>query len=99
MEGRFDEARQGWQHVMEADPGCELARLNDVLIEAEIERLKPRHSDLRLLELAERPNSPMTSTFSTAGASSCSITDRWPMPRPLRALIAATRRMPLRTTI
>src|SRR5271165_1198854 len=39
LEGRFDEARQGWQQAMEVDPGCRLAHLNDALIAAELEHL------------------------------------------------------------
>ena len=36
MEGRFDEARAGWQAALEIDPDCLMARLNRDLIEAEM---------------------------------------------------------------
>ena len=45
LEGRFDEARQGWHQAIEVDPGCPLARLNDVLVAAEMDRLVLRQGD------------------------------------------------------
>ena len=36
MDGRFDEARAGWQTALEIDRDCLLARLNRDLVEAEI---------------------------------------------------------------
>jgi len=56
LEGRFDEARRGWQQAMEVDPGCQLARLNDALIAAELDRMALRQSDVPApLELAPAP--------------------------------------------
>ena len=46
VEGRLDEAHQGWQQAMEVDPSCELAGLNDVLIVAEMERLTLHQGNL-----------------------------------------------------
>ncbi|HZW32276.1 MAG TPA: glycosyltransferase family 4 protein [Isosphaeraceae bacterium] len=40
LEGRFDEARQGWSAAREVDPGCLPARLNDALIAAELDYAK-----------------------------------------------------------
>ncbi|MGP0067525.1 MAG: glycosyltransferase, partial [Isosphaeraceae bacterium] len=39
LEGRLDEARQGWREAVEVDPGYPLARLNDTLVAAELNRL------------------------------------------------------------
>ena len=36
MDGRFDEARAGWQTALEIDRDCLVARLNRDLVEAEI---------------------------------------------------------------
>ena len=59
LEGQFDEARQGWRQALEIDPRCRLARLNDVLIEAEVERLTLRQGDVpAALELAPSPSTP-----------------------------------------
>jgi hypothetical protein len=38
MDGRFDEARSGWQTALEVDRDCLVARLNRDLVEAEIHR-------------------------------------------------------------
>ncbi len=46
LEGRLEEAHQGWQQAMEVDPSCRLAGLNDVLIVAEMERLTLRQGNL-----------------------------------------------------
>jgi tetratricopeptide (TPR) repeat protein len=37
LEGRYDEASQGWQQALELDQGCLMARLNRDLVQAELE--------------------------------------------------------------
>jgi len=37
LEGRFDEARQGWQQALELDQSCLMARLNRDLVQAEFD--------------------------------------------------------------
>ena len=54
MEGRFDEARAGWQAALEIDQDCLLARLNRDLVEAEIS-LSEVTDDFGELKLAPAP--------------------------------------------
>ncbi len=66
LEGRFDEARQGWQEAIEVDPGCPLARLNDALVKAEMDRLVLRQGDVPApLELAPAPGPSVPSGSDT----------------------------------
>jgi tetratricopeptide (TPR) repeat protein len=53
-EGRFDEAREGWQAALEIDPDCLMARLNRDLIEAELS-FGQMSGDLGELKLAPAP--------------------------------------------
>ena len=50
LEGRFDEARQGWRSAIEAHQGCLPARLNDSFLAAELDR-----TDHRLGEIGAVP--------------------------------------------
>ena len=89
LEGRFDEARQGWQEAMELDPGCPLARLNDALVAAELDRLVVRQGDLpTTLELAPAPMSmqpsdsdvysPLSTPHSPLRVAILSFLFNWP---------------------
>ncbi len=82
LEGRLDEARKGWHQAMEIDPSCRLARLNDVLIEAEVERLTLRQGDVQAaLELAP---APVPSTAPASDAASA-----LPARQPVRVAIVS----------
>jgi glycosyltransferase involved in cell wall biosynthesis len=61
LEGRIDEAREGWSAALEADEGCLQARLNDALVGAELDYVNPGPGDFaEELEYvpAPRPWSP-----------------------------------------
>ena len=57
IEGKFDEARTGWQEAVEVDPDCLLARLNRDLVEAEVS-LATVQNDFGELKLAQRQRLP-----------------------------------------
>ena len=57
MEGRFDEARAGWQAALEIDPDCLMARLNRDLIEAELS-FQQANGELGELKLRRPPRLP-----------------------------------------
>ena len=76
LEGRFEEARRGWQQAMEVDPGCRLAGLNDVLIAAEMERLSvPQGNGPAPLELAPAPGTLVSSIPAAVGGDQAGRTE------------------------
>ena len=56
LEGRFDEAQQGWQHALELDRSCLMARLNRDLVQAELDVAD--HDDGVGLSLVPPPVAP-----------------------------------------
>jgi glycosyltransferase involved in cell wall biosynthesis len=91
MEGRFDEARSGWQAALEIDKDCLVARLNRDLVEAEL-RLATVHDDFGELKLAPAPP-PLPSPpvgeggpkgrmgrMTDSGAALASAPPPWPSP-------------------
>jgi glycosyltransferase involved in cell wall biosynthesis len=60
LEGRLDEAREGWNAALEADNACVLARLNRELVEAEIS-LSRHRDEIGELKLAPPPPGPRVS--------------------------------------
>jgi glycosyltransferase involved in cell wall biosynthesis len=66
LEGRFDEARLGWHHAIEVDPGCQLAHLNDVLVAAELDSLTSSQGDVPApLQFAPAPVASASPVFDT----------------------------------
>ncbi len=81
LEGRFDEARQGWRSAIEFDPGCRLAGLNDALVAAEMDRLARGQSGEPVpLELAPAPMTKQPSGLDNFSQPSIP-------PTPLRVAI------------
>ncbi len=68
LEGKFEEARQGWQRALEADGDLLLARLNRDLVEAEI-GMEEVQEELGELELVPAPRS------SQLSVPSCQLAD------------------------
>jgi tetratricopeptide (TPR) repeat protein len=92
IEGKFDEARTGWQEAVEADPERLLARLNRDLVEAEIQ-LATFQDDFGELKLAPAPPSPLVGEGGPKGRMGGTIapgtaltteTQRWRASPPQR---------------
>jgi len=83
LEGKFDEAREGWRRAIGADGGLLLARLNRDLMEAEIS-LAGVQEEVGELELVPAPGS-----FQLA-VSSCRLADGSFLALPTSALQPST---------
>ena len=82
MEGRFDEARTGWQTALEIDRDCLLARLNRDLVEAEINRGQGTE-DFGELKLAPTPMpSPLEEEGGPEGRMRGRVSHGSPPPHP-----------------
>jgi len=83
LEGKFDEAREGWRRAIEADGDLLLARLNRDLMEAEIS-MAGVQEDVGELELVPAPGS------SQLPVASCQLADGSFMALPTSALQPST---------
>jgi glycosyltransferase involved in cell wall biosynthesis len=78
LEGRYDEARQGWEEALELDQGCLMARLNRDLVQAELDVVN--HDEGQELKLV-LPGAPAQQKPPTGGPIKVAILSflfNWP---------------------